>query len=50
MPGSAIIIDTTSIFMDTNFGRVVRNAGINTLIFTGIATELGIESKFIAHN
>jgi nicotinamidase-related amidase len=45
MRGSAIIIDTASIFMGTDFERLVRNAGINTLIFTGIATDLGIESN-----
>jgi nicotinamidase-related amidase len=45
MRGSAIIIDTASIFMGTDFERLVRNAGINTLIFTGIATNLGVESN-----
>jgi nicotinamidase-related amidase len=45
MRGSALIIDTGSIFISTDFERLVRNAGINTLIFTGIATELGIESN-----
>jgi nicotinamidase-related amidase len=42
---SGIIIDTASIFIGTEFERMVRNADINTLIFTGIATELGIESN-----
>jgi nicotinamidase-related amidase len=45
MRGSALIIDTGSIFIGTDFERLVRNAGVNTLIFTGIATELGIESN-----
>ncbi|HZD81761.1 MAG TPA: isochorismatase family protein, partial [Nitrososphaeraceae archaeon] len=43
--GSAIFIDTASIFIGTDFERLVRNAGINTLIFTGIATDLGVESN-----
>lgn len=45
MRGSAIIIDTGSIFIGTDFERLVRNAGIKTLIFAGIATDLGIESN-----
>jgi nicotinamidase-related amidase len=35
---------TASIFIDTGFERMVRNAGIITIVFTGIATEFGIES------
>jgi nicotinamidase-related amidase len=44
---SDIIIpkNTASIFVGTNFELMARNAGINTLIFTGIATEMGIESS-----
>jgi len=37
--------NTASIFIGTNFELMVHNAGITTLIFTGIATEFGIESS-----
>lgn len=30
-----------SIFIDTGFERMLRNAGILTVVFTGIATEFG---------
>ena len=33
------------IFIDTGFERMLRNASIITIIFTGIATEFGIESS-----
>ncbi len=36
---------TASIFIDTGFERMLRNAGIITIVFTGIATECGIESS-----
>ena len=36
---------TASIFIDTGFERILRNAGIITVAFTGIATEFGIESS-----
>jgi nicotinamidase-related amidase len=36
---------TASIFIGTDFERMVRNAGITTIVFTGISTELGIESS-----
>jgi nicotinamidase-related amidase len=36
---------TASIFIGTNFEYMMRNRNINTLIFTGIATEMGIESS-----
>jgi nicotinamidase-related amidase len=36
---------TASIFIDTGFERMLRSAGIVTVIFTGIATECGIESS-----
>jgi nicotinamidase-related amidase len=36
---------TASIFIDTGFERMLRNAGISTVVFTGIATECGIESS-----
>ena len=34
-----------SIFLGTNFEYLMRNRGITTLIFTGISTEIGIESS-----
>lgn len=37
--------NTASIFVGTNFELAIRNAGISTIIFTGIATEMGIESS-----
>jgi nicotinamidase-related amidase len=37
--------NTASIFVGTNFELMMRNAGITTLIFTGIATEYGVESS-----
>jgi nicotinamidase-related amidase len=42
-----LVIDkhTASIFIDTGFERMIRNAGIVTIVFTGIATEFGIESS-----
>jgi len=36
---------TASIFIGTNFEYLMRSRGITTLLFTGIATELGIESS-----
>jgi nicotinamidase-related amidase len=36
---------TASIFIDTGFERMLRNAGIITVVFTGIATEYGVESS-----
>ena len=36
---------TGSIFIDTGFERMLRNAGIITIVFTGIATEGGVESS-----
>jgi nicotinamidase-related amidase len=43
---SEIIINknTASIFIGTNFELMCRNAGIETLIIAGIATEIGVES------
>lgn len=42
-----ILLDksTASIFIGTNFENMMRNRGAITLIFTGIATEFGIESS-----
>jgi nicotinamidase-related amidase len=44
---SDIVLDkpTASIFIGTNFEYLMRDRGINTLIFTGIATEFGVESS-----
>lgn len=41
-----IIIDkhTASIFIGTIFEQMLRNTGIVTIVFIGIATEFGIES------
>jgi nicotinamidase-related amidase len=36
---------TASIFIGTNFEYMMRNRNITTLVFTGIATEMGIESS-----
>src|SRR5919199_4631275 len=36
---------TGSIFIDTGFERMLRNAGIITVVFTGIATEGGVETS-----
>lgn len=36
---------TASIFIDTGVERMLRNAGIFTVVFTGIATEFGVESS-----
>jgi nicotinamidase-related amidase len=36
---------TASIFIGTNFEYMMRNRNVTTLIFTGIATEMGIESS-----
>lgn len=42
-----ILLDksTASIFIGTNFESMMRNRQITTLLFTGIATEMGIESS-----
>jgi len=37
--------NTADIFVGTNFELMIRNSGIETVIFTGIATEFGIESS-----
>ncbi len=36
---------TANIFIGTNFEYLMRNRGITTLLFTGIATEMGVESS-----
>jgi nicotinamidase-related amidase len=37
--------NTASIFVGTNFELYLRNAGLTTILFTGIATEMGVESS-----
>ncbi|MGC8676123.1 MAG: isochorismatase family cysteine hydrolase [Candidatus Micrarchaeia archaeon] len=37
--------NTASLFIGTNFELMARNAGIETIVFAGIATEIGIESS-----
>ena len=37
--------NTASMFIGTNFEMLLRNAGITTIVFTGIATEMGVESS-----
>jgi nicotinamidase-related amidase len=37
--------NTASIFIGTNFELILRNAGISTIVFLGIATEMGVESS-----
>ncbi|MGC8663357.1 MAG: isochorismatase family cysteine hydrolase [Thermoplasmata archaeon] len=37
--------NTASIFVGTNFEYMIRNASIQTIFFTGIATEIGVETS-----
>ena len=37
--------NTASIFIGTNFEYLMRNRGIDTILFTGIATEFGVASS-----
>jgi len=37
--------NTASIFVGTNFELMARNASLSSLVFTGIATEMGVESS-----
>lgn len=37
--------NTASIFVGTNFELMMRNANLSTIIFSGIATEFGVESS-----
>ncbi|WP_338598410.1 isochorismatase family cysteine hydrolase [Sulfolobus tengchongensis] len=37
--------NTPSIFVGTNFELMLRNAGINSIVFTGIATDIGVETS-----
>ena len=45
--GTDIVIEknTASIFIGTNFEYLMRNKGIDTILFTGIATEFGVASS-----
>ncbi|QKR00148.1 cysteine hydrolase [Metallosphaera tengchongensis] len=45
--GSEIVLpkNTWSIFVGTNFELLLRNSGRNVIIFSGIATEIGVESS-----
>ncbi len=43
-PGDVLIAKATpNLFLGTNVETMLRNRGIRTLIFTGIATEMGVE-------
>ena len=44
-PNIVLEKSTASIFIGTNFEYMMRNHNVTTLIFTGIATEIGIESS-----
>ena len=37
--------NTWSIFVGTNFELLLRNSGRSTIVFTGIATEIGVETS-----
>jgi nicotinamidase-related amidase len=37
--------NTASIFIGTNFELMLRNANLSSIVFTGISTEIGIESS-----
>ncbi|MEL9969782.1 MAG: isochorismatase family cysteine hydrolase [Metallosphaera sp.] len=37
--------NTWSIFVGTNFELLLRNSGRNVILFTGIATEIGVETS-----
>jgi nicotinamidase-related amidase len=37
--------NTASIFIGTNFEYMARNASLSSMVFTGIATEMGVESS-----
>lgn len=45
-PGDFVLNkNTASIFIGTNFEYMIRNASIQTIFFTGIATEIGVETS-----
>lgn len=37
--------NTASLFVGTNFEMMARNASLTSLVFTGVATEIGVESS-----
>lgn len=37
--------NTPDIFVGTNFELMLRNVGITTIVFTGIATDIGVETS-----
>ncbi len=37
--------NTSSVFIGTNFENMIRNRGIETILFTGISTDAGISSS-----
>ena len=45
--GDDIVIEksTQNLFVGTNAEMILRNSGIQTLVFTGIATEIGVETS-----
>ena len=45
--GHDIVIEksTPNLFLGTNVELILRNRGIRTLVFTGIATEMGVETS-----
>jgi len=45
--GGDIVLNkhTGSIFVGTHFETLMRNAGITTILFTGISTEFGVDSS-----
>ena len=42
---TVILKNTASIFVGTNFELVMRNAGLTAIVFSGISTEMVIESS-----
>jgi nicotinamidase-related amidase len=45
-PGDVVLEKSTAnIFLGTNFEPMLRNRNITTILFTGIATEIGVESS-----
>ena len=45
-PGDAVLEKAAAtIFLGTNFELMLRNRNISTIIFTGITTEIGVESS-----
>jgi nicotinamidase-related amidase len=45
-PGDVVLEKSTaSIFLGTNFEFMLRNRNISTILFTGLTTEIGVESS-----